>query len=423
MFDRSIAPPVHEISNLSLPRPRLLHLDNDIPLWVLDFPEQEILRVDVVYRAGRPEEQTKMAAKATSRLLRDGTEHHTSAQIAETIDFYGGVFSAPSGLDLSAFSLACLKKHGPELLPLFAEILQQPVFPESELDTFKRTNIQALQVELKKVEVLAYREITEHIFGKDHPYGYNSVADDYQALERADLIRHFNTWHTPSNCRIIACGRVDDTILKMLNQYIGQDQRKGEVPQFKSVVKAEKPRKVTLKEPGSLQSAIKIGRKAFTRAHPDAEGLFVLNTILGGYFGSRLMTNIREKKGYTYNIYATLDTMLYDGCFYIATEVSPDKSAAALRAVFAEMKKLREQPIPEEELSMVRNYLLGMILNGLDGPLNTADLVRTYIMEDTPWENFDTLIHTIRTIDATRLQALANQYLQPDDFWVVVVGP
>jgi len=422
MLNRSSAPIVHEISNLSLPRPRLLPLDNGIPLWVLDFPGQEILRVDVAYRVGRPEEHKKQAALATSRLLRDGTTRHTSAEIAETIDYYGGAFSAPSGLDQSIFSLSCLKKHGTTLLPLFAEILQEPVFPETELDTFKRTNIQALQVELEKVEVLAYREVTEHIFGKGHPYGYNSVVEDYQALERDDLIRHFNTWHTPSNCRLIACGRVDDEMLRLLNQYFGQDQRTGPVSDFQSTVPTSKPEKIKIKRPESLQSALKIGRKAFNRLHPDAEGLFVLNTILGGYFGSRLMTNIREKKGYTYNIYSTLDTMLYDGCFYIATEVSPEKSAAALRAIFAEMKKLREQPVPAEELSMVRNYLLGMLLNGLDGPLNTADVVRSYILDDIPWTCFDTLIHTIRTIDAQRLQALANQYLQPADFWVVAVG-
>jgi zinc protease len=423
MLNRSVAPPIYPVQHLHLPKPVLLHLSNGIPLWVLDFPDQQVLRIDVVYRAGRPEETKKLAARATSRLLRDGSKHHSGGEIAEIFDYYGGTFSAPSGLDLSSFALSCLQKHSTSLIPLFAEVLQEPLFPEAELETFKRTNIQALQVELEKVEVLAYRHITEQIFGSAHPYGYNSVVEDYQALERSDLVRHYETWHTPSNCRIIACGRVQEETIRLLDVHFGQNTSKGAVPKWDAPPPPDlQPQKLHIPRPKSLQSAIKTGRRAFSRRHPDAEGLFVLNTILGGYFGSRLMTNIREKKGYTYNIYSTLDMMLHDGCFYIATEVSPEKTTAALRAIFAEMKKLREQPVPEEELTMVKNYLLGMLLNGLDGPLNTSDLVRSYIIEEIPWESFDSMVHTIRTISSEKLQALAQEYLRQEDFWVVTVG-
>lgn len=363
-----------------------------------------------------------MVSRATNRLLREGTLLRTGADIAETVDFYGGALGTSGGLDIAAFSVSCLKKHEAQLLPLFAEMLHTPAFPDEELETFRRTNIQALQIELQKVEVLAYRSITEQIFGKAHPYGYNSEADDYRALTRADLVHHFNTWYTPSNCRLIACGNVDASTVSEINRLFGQDRRTGPVPEWTWEVGVQRPQRLQIAHPAALQSAIKIGRRAFSRRHPDAEGLFVLNTILGGYFGSRLMTNIREKKGYTYNIYSTLDTLLHDGCFYIATEVSPEKKDAALRAIFSEMKKLRTRPVGQEELDMVRNYLLGMLLNGLDGPLNTSDMVRSYLLEDTPFEKFDSLVHTIQTIGPAELQALAERYLQKEDFWTVVVG-
>jgi len=134
------------------------------------------------------------------------------------------------------------------------------------------------------------------------------------------------------------------------------------------------------------------------------------------------MTNIREKKGFTYNIYSSVDAYALDGCLYIATEVSPEKSAAAVRAIFRELKKLRETPVPEEELSMVRNYILGMLLNGLDGPINSSDMVRNQIVEYQSPENFETLVQTVRSITADSLQSLAQQYLQQKDFWVVTVG-
>lgn len=134
------------------------------------------------------------------------------------------------------------------------------------------------------------------------------------------------------------------------------------------------------------------------------------------------MMNIREKKGFTYNIYSTLDTYLYDGCLYIATEVNPGKAAATVKEIFAEMKKLREKPVEVDELAMVRNYLLGMLLNGLDGPLNTSDAVCSLIVEDLSYEAADGLVETIRNITPAQLQVLAGRYLQPDDYWTVTVG-
>ncbi|MEO6759773.1 MAG: pitrilysin family protein, partial [Saprospiraceae bacterium] len=333
-----------------------------------------------------------------------------------------GSLATPASLDTSSITLFSLKKYAAELLPVFAEVLQEPGFPEDELETFRRTNLQELQVELEKVEVLAHRHITELIFGEDHPYGYNSVAADYPALVRADLIQHFEAWHTPANCRLFASGRIDDEILQLLNRHLGQNKTAGLAPDYHSVVVERSPRKVKIAHPDSLQTALRVGRRMFNRQHPDYNGMLVLNTILGGYFGSRLMTNIREKKGYTYNIYSSLDAMLYDGCFYIATEVNRDKATATLRQIMVELQKLRETPVDEQELGMVRNYLLGLLLNGLDGPLNASEMVRILSVEGLAWEGFEEMVQVIRTITPAQLQDLARRYWQPEDLWTVIVG-
>lgn len=422
MLNRKSPPAIHPVQSLLLPRPELLRLDNGMPVYVLDFPGQEIVKIEAVFRAGRPEEHKRLAARATSKLLREGTRTRTAAEIAEHFDYYGGSMSVPTNLDTANVVLFSLKKYVHELIPVFAEVLQEPVFPESELETFRRTNIQELAVELEKVEVVAYRKITELIFGENHPYGYNSVPDDYTALTREDLLRHYQTWYTPDNCILVASGRIDDSVQDMIKQYFGQNPAKGYTPAALPVVQTGKPRKVHIAHPDSLQTAIRVGRRLFGREHPDFNGIFVLNTILGGYFGSRLMTNIREKKGYTYNIYSTADAMLHDGCLYIATEVNTEKAAATLRAILAEMKKLREQPVSDDEMDMVRNYLLGMLLNGLDGPMNISDVVRSLVVEDLPWESYEALVHTIRHITPAALQQLAQRYLQPGDFWIVTVG-
>lgn len=428
-MNRKIAPPTYEVRGLTLPTPQLLHLDNGIPVYVLDFPGQEILKVEAVYQAGRPEETKRLTSRATARMLREGTRLRSGADIAEHIDFYGGTLSAPTSLDTSNFLLFSLKKYAAELIPTFAEVLLQPSFPEVELETFRRNSIQELQVELEKVDVVAYRKVTELIFGENHPYGYNSVAEDYTSLQHTDLQKHYDQWYRPDNCTLFATGRVDEAVLALLNQHLGQTPTLSPHsslltphPSLLTPHPSPEPSTIRIPMPNSMQSGIRVGRRLFSRRHPDFNGIFVLNTILGGYFGSRLMTNIREKKGYTYNIYSTADAMLHDGCLYIATEVNADKSAATLRAIFSEMKKLREKPVSEDELEMVRNYLLGMLLNGLDGPMNISDVVRSLLVEGMPLSAFDELVQAVRNIRAEDIQALAQQYLQPKDFWVVTVG-
>ncbi len=416
------APLIHPVTRLALPLPRLVRLDNDIPVYVLDFPGQEILKVEAVYRAGRPEETKHLVSRAVARLVREGTRSKSGAEIAEHIDFYGGSLSIPTNLDTAGFSLFSLHKYAHELLPVFAEILHEPTFPADEIETFKRNSVQELLVDLDKEEVLAYRKVTELIFGTNHPYGYNSVPEDYAALMREDLVQHFDKWYTTANCRLFASGQVDESVLHLLNQHFGQTPKRGITPDERLRAPENKPHRLHIPHPGSLQTAIKIGRRLFARHHPDYNGMYVLNTILGGYFGSRLMMNIREKRGFTYNIYSTADAMLHDGCFYIATEVHTGKVPVAIKQIFVEMKNLCDTPVPEKELEMVRNYLLGMLLNGLDGPLNISDVVKTLVLEDLPFETFDALVHTIRTITPEQIKLLAQRYLQPEDFWVVTVG-
>ncbi len=438
MLNRKSPPLIYEVSQIALPRPEVFLLDNGLPVYVLDYPGQEIVKLEAVFRAGRPQEEKRLAARATSRLLRDGTLYQTGAEIAEHLDFYGASVSIPTNLDIASFVLFSVKKYAKEVIPTFAEMLQSPSFKEEELEIFRRTNIQELLVELEKGETVAYRKLTELIFGENHPYGYNSILGDYEAIQRSDLQHFFNTWYTPSNGLLFASGRIDEEVRDLLNQYFGRAHQAGAALPAKSEQESvpnlinqdvgvphfsvATPQKVNVPLPGSLQTAIKIGRRLFDRNHPDFNGLVVLNTVLGGYFGSRLMTNIREKKGLTYNIYSTVDAYLNDGCLYIATEVSPEKSATAVRAIFTELKKLREKLVPEEELSMVRNYILGMLLNGLDGPINSSEMIRNQIVEHQSPENFEALVSTVRGISAEALQNLAQQYLQQKDFWVVTVG-
>jgi predicted Zn-dependent peptidase len=419
---RRKAPPIQRIAPLPFPDVQHCTLRNGIPVYMLPHPKHEALKFEWVYRAGRPEEIKPLVARATARLLREGASRYSGAELAEQLDFYGSSLQTPVNLDTANLVLYSLRKYAEATLPFVADMLLKPSFPENELHLFKENSIRELAVELEKGDVVAYRVLTEMLFGSTHPYGYNSTPELYRALVRDDLVHHHARWHTPARSAVFLSGGINDQLLQRIEDLFGDTSP--DAPEAHTVAPAPvyPPETRRIPQPGSLQTAIKVGRRLFNRHHEDFNGLFVLNTLLGGYFGSRLSMNIRENHGFTYNIYSSVDAMLHDGFLYIATEVDHRNTEATLREIYAEMTRLQQESVPDHELEMVRNYLLGMLLNGIDGPLNTSDLLRSYVVDGLPTNAYNVLTDTIKHITAPDLQALAQQYLNPADYSVVLVG-
>lgn len=422
MPDRTKAPKIKDIEGLSLPVPELYRLDNGIPVHVINLGAPEVLKLEVVFFAGRPYEEKKLAARATVGMLKEGTRDYDSAAIADKLDFYGGSLNFPFNLDTSDVVLYTLTKHFGKLLPVFAQMLTMPTFPEEELQNFIKRNKQRLREDLQRNDIVAYRQITENIFGADHPYGYNSYLETYDGLQRTDLLRHFGRCYNSRNCFLLLSGRVNDDILSSLNEHLGSAIPEGEAGKPRLEGEGLPPARQFIDHPDTVQTAIRIGRRLFNRHHPDFPGMYVLNTVLGGYFGSRLMANIREDKGYTYNIYSMLDTMVNDGFLYIATEVGAKFVKETRREICREIETLQETLIEEEELEMVRNYLLGSFLTMIDGPFNVSEVVKNLLMESLPVTFFEAWVDGVKNIRPERLRELARQYLQPEDLWEVVVG-
>ena len=422
MLDRSKPPLIKVIDQLNLPKTEKHQLDNGIPVYEVNLGTQQVVKVEFIFSAGRPFEDKRLASRATLGLLKEGTKNHSAEAIAEQLDFYGSSLSFPFNLDTSNIILYSLNRHLEKSLAVVAELLLAPQFPEQELSNFIKRNQQQLQLDLAKNDVVAYRTITEQLFGADHPYGYNSLPETYATLERTDLIKHFQKCYNAANCVIFISGLTNPNMIKLLNQYLGQmplgKPLKAQVPS--AVPQVEK--KTVLSIPDSIQTAIRLGRPLFGRTHADYKKMYVLNTILGGYFGSRLMANIREEKGYTYNIYSIMDVMRYDGCLYIGAEVGNDFVAATLEEMYLEIERLQNELVGPKEMDMVRNYLLGNFLSMLDGPFNVSEIIKTIVMEQLSWSYFDELVETIKTIRPQDILELAQQYLQRDQLWELVVG-
>lgn len=422
MLNRAIAPPLREITNLHLPQPEIIHLDNGIPVYITRMGTQPVVRMELSFDAGRWHESKKLVSRATSQLIREGTKIRSGEDIAETVDFYGGSIAFTGSLDTSNVILFCLTKHFDKLLPLVDDLLTAPDFAEEDIEKFKRRTLQRFKMETGKTDVIAYRKITESIFGKEHPYGYNSHPKLFGNIQREHLINHFLKNYRAGNLKIFLSGYPTDNVLEALNKTLGRNIPTGHSIPNEVVIKPDSKQIIKIPKKNNLQSAIRIGCRTFNREHPDFNGFYILNTILGGYFGARLMTNLREDKGYTYGVYSGLEPMRYDGYFNVSTEVAKGSAGAALREIYHEFERLREKPIGDEELQMVRNYLLGYLLTTLDGPFNISEMIRTLISEGSELDFFDNMVTSIKTITPNDIQALANQYLKRENMYEVVVG-
>lgn len=422
MPNRNQAPTIKLVEALDLTHPAVHYLDNGIPVYELNMGTQEVIKLEIVFDAGRPYEEKKLAARSTVAQLKEGSKNYSAHKLAEHLDFFGSSVNIPFSLDVAQIVIYSLTRHFGDIIPVVAEMLSTPTFPQEELNSFIRRNQQRLQVDLSKNDVIAYRTLTEYIFGSSHPYGYNSFPETYGELDRADLVEHFRKCYTSGNCSIFVSGKTNDNILKAINSHLGQAVPEGKLATPALKVEYTRPQQIRIDNPGTVQSAIRIGCHLFSRKHPDYIGLYILNTIFGGYFGSRLMHNIREDKGYTYNIYSMLDALRWDGSFYISTEVGTEFVKPTLKEIYKEMALLQQEQVSQAELEITRNFLLGHFLGMLDGPFNVSEVSKMMVLDKLPFSHFAEFIEKIKTISPQEIQDLAQKYLDKEKMWEIVVG-
>ena len=423
MIDRLIAPEFKTIDHISLIKPEHIRLDNGCNIFSFSSGDQELVRIEWIFSNLRFDPAKPLLNVAVNTMLTEGTQQLSAAQIADKIDFYGAFLQVDYGYDHSQVVLYTLNRHLSSTLPVLKAIITDSVFPEKELTTFIRNQQQKLQVSLQKNDVVARRTFNKAIYG-DTIYGLGAGFDDYKTLHRDDMLVHFRQMYQPSNCVMLVAGKVDDAILKLLTETFGNEwtnnNEKADTSQ--PDLKPANEHFYFVEKPAALQSAIRMGLPSITRTHPDFPALQVTNTILGGYFGSRLMANIREDKGYTYGIGSGMSSLSKGGAFFIATEVGADVCKAAVTEIEKEINLLKTELVPQEELSLVRNYMLGSLLGSLENIFSHADKFKNLYFSGMGYEYYDRYTETVKSITAEEILKTANQYLNPDQFYKVIVG-
>lgn len=398
-----------------------LPLKNGIDLYMLPSDDFEVLRISFVFRAGSAAQQVPFSASAAANLLAEGSRGMTGAEIAEQLDYYGSWYDVNLDRDYAYINFATLSKFFDRTLAVAEQILLDPTFPEEELRSYCAKRRQRLAIERTKVDVQAREAFAKALFGARHPYGISSDEAEYDRLTRDAVVAFHTAHYTAENCVVVCSGR------------IGAHERQAiaslaeRTPQRAAAAPAVFPEPQTthavfVEHPGAVQSSLRIGRLLFPRQHPDFVGMQVVATALGGYFGSRLMQNLREEHGYTYGAVAAMVNFERAGYFAVATQVGTDVTREALREIFHEIERLGEEPMSEEELCLVRNMMIGEMMRVLDGPFGIADVTIENILCGTDNTTIGENIRRIRRITPEEVRQLARRYLCREELVTVVAG-
>ena len=425
MIDRTVSPHIKDAVEFDLrlkPCQRAV-LDNGTEVYMVDAGTEEVLQIDMVFYAGNWHEDQNLVAASTNFLLKNGTHKKTAYGINEHFDYYGSYLNRHCFNETANITLHCLNRHLHELLPVVQEIISESTFSEEELRLYKQTSKQKLSVNLKKCEFVAGRLIDEYLYGIDHPYGKYSSAAAYDALTREQLREFYKQYYVDGKCIIFIAGKIPSDILPLLNQHFGHlPFNQQALPEKQHELKPATEKKYRISNDASgVQGAIRMATFFPGRKHPDFMKAQVLNILFGGFFGSRLMSNIREEKGYTYGIHSYFENHLQQSAWSVSTEAGRAVCEATIQEVYKEMTELREIPVDDEELLLVRNYMMGSILGELDGPFQIMAKWKNIILHGLGEEYFYNSINTIKAITADDIQQMARTYLVPENFYELVV--
>lgn len=422
-LDRSIPPQSKIDESIHLLEVDQIHFPNHVPLFCISAGIKEVIKIEFHFNAGSKFQSKALQASTVNHLLKNGTQHKSQLEINRHIEEYGAFLENTITNDHASLTLYTLNKNLRKVLGSVKEMLFDSVFSQAEIDQFLRHQKQNFMVNQKKVSQLANLNFRKALFSSSHPYGQTVELDDFSKLVRQELIDFHRKHYNLANLQIFASGYVGDEQKEILKEHFGMEKGGGQEQRLDwSSYIATQGTNVYIEKADAVQSAIKIGRLLFTKEHPDFVGMQVLSTILGGYFGSRLMRNIREDKGYTYGIGSAVLSQEKEGYFMLATEVGVEVTQNTLDEIYKEMMLLQQEKVGEKELRLVKNYTFGKMMRGFDGAFSAMDKFIAVHSFGCGNSYYRKKFAEVSAISSERLLSLANQYLKYDEMVEVVVG-
>ncbi|MDN5201538.1 pitrilysin family protein [Fulvivirgaceae bacterium BMA10] len=420
-LERAIAPKFNEIKPFSLVEAKTTRLSNNVPLHLINAGDQPVVKIEILIKAGKWFESQDGTSFFTTKMLREGVSEKNSNEISVFLDQFGAFLELNPSADYCNISLYVLTKYLRDVLPLLSQIIFEPTFPEKELVVLKNIKKQSLKLDNEKNNIVGAKLFRKALFGGNHPYGKELKPEDIDLIDQKDLVKlHRKRFF--KDVEIIVSGKVDGNDLKLLEEHFGSFNIKTEEESYIQFEPLSDDREVCIEKDGSLQSTIRIGKLLFKKNHPDYIKVLVVNEILGGYFGSRLMRNIREDKGYTYGIHSSIVSLRNEGYFVIGTDVKKDFTQATIDEIHKEINILRNELIGQEELDTVKNYMLGSFLSNVTTPFSLADKFKSIHFHGLTYDFYKDYFQTIKALSAMEILELSRKYLDIDSMTEVVVG-
>ncbi|MCX6326588.1 MAG: pitrilysin family protein [Bacteroidia bacterium] len=418
-----IQPLVFPVEKVVIPEAKSFRLNNGVPVFLIEAGTEEIMRIEFTFRAGQVNEYLPLLASTSNMMLTEGSRNYSSEELNRLLDYHGAFLNLSAEKDRAGIVLFFLSKHIEKVLELSREILFRPAFPEEELNSLMKKRLRWYMVNREKVQNLALDQFFESVFGKHHPYGHQAGEQDFDRMNPALLTDFHSKYYTPDNMAVIISGKIHEKTTGLLNYYFGDITSKNIYTEdSENVLKGEKRKKVHIIKPGTVQTAIRIGSSTINKRHPDYSGLKILDLILGGYFGSRLMKNIREEKGYTYGISSSVSSLDLTGYKVISTEVGKKNCQKAIDEIYKEIRLLQSSPVNKDEMAVVRNYMSGEMVRMFDGPFALAESFRSVWEFGLDNNYYYKLSEKIRTIDPDEIIELARTYYNIDDLYEITAG-
>lgn len=419
MLDRTVPPPFVKSATFDLIRPEEQTLTNGVKVFFIPGGSQDVLKIEFIFYSGRWFEDKTAAAYFTAQLLSKGTRSKTAFEIASIFDQYGAHLEVSPGLDFLSISVYTLNKSLTPVLSLLLEILSEPEFPQKEFKQTKSVFLQNLKVNNEKTSYVASQAFRKNLFGEQHPYGAEVDEPNVEALSVKDFRKHFEMYH--HSPMVFAAGKIDapnkELILQKLGQFMGSKTR----PQKQHRV-VEGPRGAYIEKKESVQSSIRMGKRSIVRSSPDYVPVLFVSHILGGYFGSRLMKNIREEKGLTYGISASLHALRHESYLVIGADVNKENKELTFDEVRKELHILRSEPISSEELETTRNHFIGSLQAEITTPFAHAEKIKTIKLFDLPSDHYQKMIQRIDALTPDEIIAVGEKYFHEESFNQVAVG-
>lgn len=424
--DRTTFPEVKPFGHLYIAEETVEILENGIRLHKIPVGSEPINRIIILWRYGISDKPYTGATKILPQLMLEGTTKMSGEEIADAIDFQGAWLVPKSDDFFTGFGMISLNHSTPDLLNLLKEIILHPALPEQQFDALKQKAIARRLVNLQRTSFVASEKLELLMVGKDHPYRSLDSGELIENLTLDDVRQAWNAGvhHCPID--IFIGGQPDGKVLESINDF-ALELREGVakyIPNGYIPHSPEPPQTVAVSVAGARQATVTLGIPTINRQHPDYVPLRITIIALGGYFGSRLMTNIREQQGLTYGINASLIGIMKDAYIKITADCDPAYIEKVLEAIEHEIEILATVPMEDDEMTRLKMYLGTLFASTLDSPFAIEDYYLTQLTVGAPSDYFEQQQVALQSLNSATIMEMASEYLLPfSRASIVIVKP